>query len=140
MLHGLVVSGDSVTAYGLAVEHTLNDLVQWNGNDGATYFYQSELPWVPPLPAWLGVPLGTVLGARARVPIPCLPRPLPQCDPVPSPRCPPLPPPCSYDVDPIWGNKGYVGYRVGSSVTTHTCVGCGVYHYFRCVGWAALSR
>lgn len=24
-----------------------------------------------------------------------------------------------------------MGYRVGSNVTSHTCHGCGVYHYFR---------
>ena len=43
--HGLVVNGDDVTMYGLAVEHTLNDLVVWNGERGRTYFYQSELPY-----------------------------------------------------------------------------------------------
>lgn len=42
---GLVVTGDHVTMYGLAVEHTLKDLVQWSGDDGATYFYQSEYPY-----------------------------------------------------------------------------------------------
>jgi len=35
--HGLQVFGDDVTAYGLAVEHTLKDLVQWGGNGGQTY-------------------------------------------------------------------------------------------------------
>eukprot|EP00456_Euglypha_rotunda_P051780 TRINITY_DN4179_c0_g1_i25.p1 TRINITY_DN4179_c0_g1~~TRINITY_DN4179_c0_g1_i25.p1 ORF type:complete len:166 (-),score=16.66 TRINITY_DN4179_c0_g1_i25:57-554(-) len=43
--HGLVVQGDNVITYGLAVEHQLQDLVQWNGNNGRTYFYQSELPY-----------------------------------------------------------------------------------------------
>jgi hypothetical protein len=43
--HGLVVNGANVTAYGLAVEHQLQDLVQWNGEGGRTYFYQSELPY-----------------------------------------------------------------------------------------------
>eukprot|EP01079_Euglenida_sp_SAG-EU17-18_P006715 gene6715-162_t len=43
--NGLVVQGDNVTAYGLAVEHTLNDLVVWEGNGGQTYFFQSELPY-----------------------------------------------------------------------------------------------
>ena len=43
--HGLVVDGDNVTMYGLAVEHTEKDLTVWNGNNGATYFYQSELPY-----------------------------------------------------------------------------------------------
>merc|ERR1712113_577907 len=36
-----------------------------------------------------------------------------------------------YGVDVEWGTKGYVGYRVGDSVTSHTAKGVGVYHYFR---------
>jgi hypothetical protein len=44
-LNGLVVNGDNVSAYGLAVEHTLRDLVVWNGEYGYTFFYQSELPY-----------------------------------------------------------------------------------------------
>jgi len=43
--HGLVVNGNDVTAYGLAAEHTLQDLVVWNGENGRTYFYQSEFPY-----------------------------------------------------------------------------------------------
>jgi hypothetical protein len=43
--HGLVVTGDDVTMYGLAVEHTLADLTSWQGEGGRTYFYQSELPY-----------------------------------------------------------------------------------------------
>lgn len=43
--HGLLVYGDDVTAYGLASEHSLQDLVQWGGDRGRTYFYQSELPY-----------------------------------------------------------------------------------------------
>ena len=42
---GIEVNGDNVIAYGLAVEHTLEDLVRWNGNNGRVYFYQSELPY-----------------------------------------------------------------------------------------------
>lgn len=42
---GFVVNGDHVTAYGLAVEHTLGEMTKWNGNYGKTYFYQSELPY-----------------------------------------------------------------------------------------------
>jgi hypothetical protein len=42
---GLQVYGHNVYAYGLAVEHTLKDLVQWYGEDGHVYFYQSELPY-----------------------------------------------------------------------------------------------
>jgi len=45
---GLVVNGDDVTMYALAVEHTLQDLTQWNGNRGSTFFYQSELPYDVP--------------------------------------------------------------------------------------------
>jgi hypothetical protein len=43
--HGMVVDGDDVTMYGLAVEHTEKDLTLWNGERGSTYFYQSELPY-----------------------------------------------------------------------------------------------
>ncbi|HEV7737193.1 MAG TPA: hypothetical protein VGO47_07470, partial [Chlamydiales bacterium] len=42
---GLRVNGDNVIAYGLAVEHTLKDLVQWRGTNGSTYFYQAEYPY-----------------------------------------------------------------------------------------------
>jgi hypothetical protein len=42
---GLEVNGDDVTMYGLAVEHTLQDQVQWNGDRGSTYFFQSEMPY-----------------------------------------------------------------------------------------------
>eukprot|EP01084_Bolivina_argentea_P108440 193804_1 len=42
---GLIVYGNNVITYGLASEHTLGDLVQWNGNNGSVYFYQSELPY-----------------------------------------------------------------------------------------------
>ncbi|WP_297082849.1 discoidin domain-containing protein, partial [uncultured Demequina sp.] len=45
--HGIVVNGDSVTAYGLFVEHFQDYQTLWNGDDGATYFYQSELPYDP---------------------------------------------------------------------------------------------
>ena len=43
--HGLYVKGDDVIAYGLAVEHTLEDLTIWDGERGQVYFYQSELPY-----------------------------------------------------------------------------------------------
>ena len=42
---GLEVFGDSVTMYGLAVEHTLRDLVRWSGSHGQTFFFQAELPY-----------------------------------------------------------------------------------------------
>ncbi|CAK0858890.1 unnamed protein product [Prorocentrum cordatum] len=74
------VNGDHVTMYGLAAEHTLQDGVRWNGEAGATYFYQFEFP---------------------------------------------------YDVDQSYGDAGYVGYRVNSSVKQHHAWGVGVYHFFR---------
>jgi hypothetical protein len=52
--HGLVVSGNNVTALGLAVEHYQKEQVLWNGNGGETIFYQSELPYdVPNQAAWM---------------------------------------------------------------------------------------
>jgi len=42
---GLVVNGNDVITYGLAVEHNLHDQVVWNGDRGKCYFYQSELPY-----------------------------------------------------------------------------------------------
>merc|ERR1712232_101720 len=46
--NGLVVNGDNVTIYGLAVEHTYNDLVNWQGEGGLIFFFQSELPYHDP--------------------------------------------------------------------------------------------
>jgi len=43
--NGLVVNGDNVITYALAVEHHLEDGVVWNGNGGRSYFYQCELPY-----------------------------------------------------------------------------------------------
>ena len=45
---GLEVHGDNVIMYGLAVEHTYKDMVQWYGRHGSVYFYQSELPYDVP--------------------------------------------------------------------------------------------
>ncbi|MGH7434357.1 MAG: hypothetical protein ACRENE_01640 [Polyangiaceae bacterium] len=47
-LNGLVVNGSRVTAYGLFVEHFQQFQTLWNGEGGATYFYQSEMPYDPP--------------------------------------------------------------------------------------------
>lgn len=41
----MIVNGDDVTFYGLAAEHCLGDQVQWNGERGATYLFQSEMPY-----------------------------------------------------------------------------------------------
>lgn len=42
---GLEVNGDGVYGYGLACEHTLGDMLVWNGEKGRAYFYQSEFPY-----------------------------------------------------------------------------------------------
>merc|ERR1712217_637685 len=42
---GLEVVGNDVTMYGLFSEHTVEDLVMWEGNGGEVYFFQSELPY-----------------------------------------------------------------------------------------------
>jgi hypothetical protein len=44
-MNALIVNGDDVTMYGLKAEHTLMDLVKWNGDRGRTYFFQSEFPY-----------------------------------------------------------------------------------------------
>lgn len=43
--HGLVVTGNDVTIFGLAVEHTNSHQTIWSGERGAVYFYQCELPY-----------------------------------------------------------------------------------------------
>lgn len=42
---GIQVNGDDVIMYGLACEHTLGNLTEWNGENGRVYFYQSEYPY-----------------------------------------------------------------------------------------------
>ncbi len=42
------MNGNNVTAYGLFVEHHQEFQVVWNGENGRTYFYQSEIPYDPP--------------------------------------------------------------------------------------------
>jgi len=50
---GLVVTGDDVTAYGLAVEHYQKSEVVWTGQGGTDVFFQNELPYdVPSQAAW----------------------------------------------------------------------------------------
>lgn len=54
---GLVVNGDNVTAYGLAVEHYQKYDVIWNGNGGTDIFFQNEMPYDPPSQAaWMEAP------------------------------------------------------------------------------------
>lgn len=46
--HGLVVTGDDVTIYGLFNEHFQKYQTLWKGERGRLYFYQSEIPYDPP--------------------------------------------------------------------------------------------
>lgn len=51
--NGLIVNGERVTIYGLAVEHYHQFQTVWNGEQGQVYFYQSEAPYeVPSQDAW----------------------------------------------------------------------------------------
>jgi hypothetical protein len=55
--NGLIVNGARVTIYGLFVEHFQQYQTLWNGEGGAVYFYQSELPYDPPdQAAWQAAP------------------------------------------------------------------------------------
>mmetsp|Transcript_11231 Transcript_11231/g.27942 ORF Transcript_11231/g.27942 Transcript_11231/m.27942 type:complete len:255 (+) Transcript_11231:230-994(+) len=40
-----IINGDDVVTYGLKAEHCLTDLVQWNGDRGHAFFFQSEFPY-----------------------------------------------------------------------------------------------
>ena len=54
---GLIVNGDSVTAYGLFVEHYQKDEVIWSGQGGTDIFFQNEMPYDPPnQAAWMENP------------------------------------------------------------------------------------
>jgi hypothetical protein len=54
---GVVVTGDNVTAYGLAVEHYQKDEVIWSGQGGTDIFFQNEMPYDPPSQsAWMATP------------------------------------------------------------------------------------
>jgi F5/8 type C domain len=51
---GLIVNGNDVTAYGLAVEHYQQDEVIWTGQGGEVIFFQNENPYeVPSQSAWM---------------------------------------------------------------------------------------
>jgi len=55
--NGVIVTGDHVTAYGLAVEHYQKDEVIWSGQSGTDVFFQNELPYDPPTQAdWMASP------------------------------------------------------------------------------------
>ncbi|WP_197091905.1 carbohydrate-binding protein [Streptacidiphilus albus] len=52
--NGLIVNGNSVSAYGLAVEHYQGYEVEWNGQNGELLFFQNENPYdVPSQSAWM---------------------------------------------------------------------------------------
>ena len=54
---GVVVAGDDVTAYGLAVEHYQKAEVIWQGQGGTLIFFENELPYDPPAQAaWMAGP------------------------------------------------------------------------------------
>ena len=54
---GVVVTGNDVTAYGLAVEHYQKNEVIWSGQGGTDVFFQNELPYDPPSQAsWMASP------------------------------------------------------------------------------------
>jgi hypothetical protein len=54
---GVVVTGDDVTAYGLAVEHYQKNEVIWSGQGGTDVFFQNELPYDPPTQSdWMESP------------------------------------------------------------------------------------
>jgi hypothetical protein len=46
--NGLIVNGNHVLAYGLAVEHFQRNEVIWNGQSGEDVFFQNEMPYDPP--------------------------------------------------------------------------------------------
>jgi len=46
--NGLIVNGNNVSAYGLAVEHYQQYEVEWNGQNGKVIFFQNENPYDPP--------------------------------------------------------------------------------------------
>jgi hypothetical protein len=54
---GLVVTGNDVTAYGLAIEHYQKNEVIWSGQGGTDIFFQNELPYDPPTQSdWMESP------------------------------------------------------------------------------------
>jgi hypothetical protein len=55
--NGVIVTGNNVTAYGLAVEHYEKTEVLWTGQGGTNVFFQNELPYDPPSQAdWMASP------------------------------------------------------------------------------------
>jgi len=65
-VNGIVVNGDDVTAYALMVEHFHEYQTLWNGENGVTYFYQSEAPYDAVQEDWT-TPEGTLGYASYKV-------------------------------------------------------------------------
>ena len=60
--NGILINGDDVTMYALMVEHFQEYQTIWNGENGKTIFYQSEIPYdVPAQEEWMSHE-GTVNG------------------------------------------------------------------------------
>lgn len=60
--NGIIINGNDVTMYALMVEHFQEYQTIWNGENGKTIFYQSEIPYdVPGQEEWMGHE-GTVNG------------------------------------------------------------------------------
>ncbi len=54
---GVIVNGNYVYAYGLAVEHFQKNEVIWRGQHGEDVFFQNEMPYDPPSQAaWMASP------------------------------------------------------------------------------------
>ncbi|HWD68921.1 MAG TPA: coagulation factor 5/8 type domain-containing protein, partial [Solirubrobacteraceae bacterium] len=54
---GVIVNGNNVDAYGLAVEHFQKNEVIWSGQNGEDVFFQNEMPYDPPSQsAWMASP------------------------------------------------------------------------------------
>ena len=87
--------------YGLAVEHVQKDMTVWEGENGVTCFYQSELPYDAPAKLPDGAPSELPDDAPAKLP---------------------------EDANAAYN---CVGYRVTKSATNHKGYGIGVYCFFR---------
>ena len=110
--NGLVVDGDDVTAYGLAVEHTDQDQVRCGvlPSLAAALACERRLRHLHAVDATRAQVIWR--GERGRTYFY-------QCE---------LP----YDVNQtMFGDKGYAGYRVDRAVKKHECVAPGIYSYFR---------
>jgi hypothetical protein len=110
--NGLIVDGDDVTAYGLAVEHTDEDQVRCGvlPSLAATLACERRLRHLHAVDATRAQVIWR--GERGRTYFY-------QCE---------LP----YDVNQtMFGDRGFAGYRVDAAVKKHEGLGLGIYSYFR---------